>query len=79
MKEDKKLDKLIRESLKMEQPSVDFTNKIMNQIEVADAKQEKALGSLLKKNALESPSLNLRKGSWLRLKKHPLRWQMYQL
>jgi hypothetical protein len=58
MKEDKKIDKLIRESLKMEQPSIDFTNKIMNQIEVADAKQEKALGSLLKKNALESPSLN---------------------
>jgi hypothetical protein len=58
MKEDKKLDKLIRESLKMEQPSVDFTNKIMNQIEVVDMKQEKALGSLLKKNTLESPSLN---------------------
>ena len=58
MKEDKKIDKLIRESLKMEQPSIDFTNKIMNQIEAVDAKQEKALGSLLKKNTLESPSLN---------------------
>ncbi len=58
MKEDEKIDKLIRESLKMEQPSVDFTNKIMNQIEVVDAKQEKALGSLLKKNTMESPSLN---------------------
>jgi len=58
MKKDEKIDKLIKESLKMEQPSVDFTNKIMNQIEVVDAKQEKALGSLLKKNTLESPSLN---------------------
>ncbi len=58
MKEDEKIDKLIRESLKMEQPSDDFTSKIMNQIEVVDAKQEKALGSLLKKNTLESPSLN---------------------
>ncbi len=58
MKEDKKIDKLIRESLKMEQPSIDFTNKIMNQIEAVDAKQEKALGSLLKKNTLQSPSLN---------------------
>ncbi|MEL4455685.1 hypothetical protein [Lutimonas vermicola] len=58
MKEDKKIDKLIRESLKIEQPSADFTDKIMNQIEMADAKQEEALGSLLKKNALESPSLN---------------------
>ena len=58
MKEDKKIDKLIRESLKIEKTSADFTNKIMNQIEMADAKQEAALGSLLKKNALESPSLN---------------------
>jgi len=58
MKEDKKIDKLIRESLKMEQPSVDFTNKIMGQIELADVKKEKALGSLLKNNTLESPSLN---------------------
>jgi len=58
MKEDEKIDKLIRDSLKMEQPSMDFTNKIMGQIESVDAKQEKALGSLLKKNTLESPSLN---------------------
>ena len=58
MKEDEKIDKLIRESLKMEQPSIDFAAKIMNQIEAVDAKQEKALGSLLKKNTLESPSLN---------------------
>ena len=58
MKEDKKIDKLIQESLKIESPSVDFTDKIMNQIESVDVKQEKALGSLLKKNALESPSLN---------------------
>ncbi len=58
MKEDKKIDKLIRESLKMEEPSVDFANKIMNQIEAVDVKQENALSSLLKKNALESPSLN---------------------
>ncbi len=58
MKEDKKIDKLIRESLRMEQPSFDFTNKIMDKIDLVDAKQEKALGSLLKKNTLESPSLN---------------------
>ena len=58
MKEDKNIDKLIRESLKMEQPSDDFTSKIMNQIEVADTKQERALASLLKKNTLDSPSLN---------------------
>lgn len=58
MKEDEKIDKLIQESLKMERPSVDFTDKIMSQIEAADAKQEKALGSLLKRNAMDSPSMN---------------------
>ena len=58
MKEDKNIDKLIRESLKMEQPSDDFTSKIMNQIEAADTKQERAMASLLKKSTLESPSLN---------------------
>ncbi len=58
MKEEKKMDKLIRESLKFEQPPADFTNKIMNQIEAFDEKQEKALGVLLKKHTMESPSLN---------------------
>lgn len=58
MKEEKNIDKLIRESLKTEQPSNDFTSKIMNQIKVADTDQEKAMASLLKKNTLESPSLN---------------------
>ncbi|MCP4882538.1 MAG: hypothetical protein GY908_02005 [Flavobacteriales bacterium] len=58
MKEEKNIDKLIRESLKTEQPSNDFTSKIMNQIKVADTNQEKAMASLLKKNTLESPSLN---------------------
>lgn len=58
MKEDKNIDKLIRESLKMESPSDDFTSRIMNQIEVTDSKQERAMASLLKKNTLESPSLN---------------------
>jgi len=36
MKEEKNIDKLIRESLKTEQPSNDFTSKIMNQIKVAE-------------------------------------------
>ncbi len=58
MKEDGKIDKLIRESLKMEQPSKDFTNNIMGQIGALDAKEEKALASLIKRNTLESPSLN---------------------
>ena len=58
MKEDKQIEKLIRESFKMEQPSDDFTDRIMGKIEAADMKEEKALKSLLDKNTLESPSLN---------------------
>ena len=56
--DDGKLDKLIRESLKVEQPSNDFANKIMGQIEATNSKEEKALSSLLKRNVSESPSLN---------------------
>ena len=58
MKEDGKIDKLLRESLRMEQPSTDFTSKIMGQIEAMDTNEEKALRSVLKRNALQSPSLN---------------------
>ena len=52
------MDKMIRESLREQQPSADFKNKIMDQIEAFDAKQESALRSLLQKNMLETPSLN---------------------
>ena len=58
MKDDGKIDKLLRESLRMEQPSTDFTNKIMGQIEAMDTNKEKALRSVLTRNALQSPSLN---------------------
>ncbi len=58
MKEDKKIDKLIRESLKAQQPSADFTHKVMNKISAYDESEEKALASLLQKNVMESPSLN---------------------
>ena len=58
MSEEEKIEKLIRDSLKIEQPSADFKNNIMNQIEAFDAKEEKALSSLLGKNIIESPSIN---------------------
>ncbi len=58
MKEDGKLDKLIRESLKAEQPSKAFTNNIMDQLHSLESNKEKALGSLIKKSVLESPSPN---------------------
>lgn len=58
MKDDEKIDKLIRESLRMEQPSKDFTNSLMNQITAMETNEEKALASIIKRNGLESPSLN---------------------
>lgn len=58
MKEDGNIDKLIRESLKAEQPSKDFTNNIMDQISALQSKEEKALGSILKRSVMESPSIN---------------------
>ena len=58
MREDKKIDKLIRESLKAQQPSADFTDKVMNKISAFDESEEKALTSLLQKHAMEGPSLN---------------------
>lgn len=58
MKKDKKIEKMIHEGLREEQPSADFKNKIMDQIEALDAKEESALRSLLQKNMLETPSLN---------------------
>lgn len=58
MREDKKIDKLIRESLKAQQPSADFTNKVMNKISAFEESEDKALASLLHKHAMQSPSLN---------------------
>jgi len=58
MNEDKKIEKMIRESLREEKPSADFKNKIMDQIAAIDEKEEKALTSLLKRNIMESPSMS---------------------
>ena len=58
MSEEEKIEKLIRDSLKTEEPSADFKNNIMNQIEAFDAKEEKALRSLMGKHIIESPSVN---------------------
>lgn len=56
MKEDKNIEKLIRDSLKFEQSPEDFTDKIMQKIEAVDQLEEKALSSLFDKHILESPS-----------------------
>jgi len=56
MKEEKRIEKLIRDSLKFENSPEDFTGKIMERIEAADQIEEKALSSLLRKHTIESPS-----------------------
>ena len=56
MKEDKNIDKLIRDSLKVEKGPEGLTDKIMSRIEAAEQIEEKALSSLLGKHVLESPS-----------------------
>ena len=56
--EDRNIEKLIRESLKAEQPSSDFTDKIMGKIQALDSKEDLVLRSLLKKGAIDSPSVN---------------------
>ena len=58
MSEEKKIEKLIRDSLQTEQPSSDFKNRIMGQIEAFETKEEKALSSLLGKHVVECPSIN---------------------
>ncbi len=56
MKEDKNIEKMIRDSLKFEKSPGDFADKVMEKIEAADAVEEKALSWLIKRYTLESPS-----------------------
>jgi len=56
MKEDKNIDKLIRDSLRFEEGPEDLTGKIMGKIEATEQIEGKALRSLLSKHVLESPS-----------------------
>jgi hypothetical protein len=56
MKEDKNIDKLIRDNLRFEQGPEGLTDKIMGKIEAAEHIEEKALRSLMSKHVLESPS-----------------------
>jgi len=56
MKKDKNLDKFLKENINIERSSLDFTNKVMQQIVADEKNKEKALFSLLQKNLLEEPS-----------------------
>lgn len=58
MKQDKKIDKFIKQNLSPENPSAEFSSNIMQQINSLEKINEKALASLLNKHTLEKPSLN---------------------
>jgi uncharacterized integral membrane protein len=58
MKQDKNIDKFIKQNLSTEQPSSDFSSRVMQQINSLELENEKALSSLLQKHTLEKPSLN---------------------
>ncbi len=58
MKKDKNIDKFIKQNLSTEQPSSEFSSKVMQQINALEHENEKVLSSLLQKHTLEKPSLN---------------------
>ncbi len=54
----KNIDKFIKDGLELESTSLDFSNKIISQINFLEEANEKALTSLLQKYGQEQPSLN---------------------
>ena len=58
MKQDKNIDKFIKQNLSSENPSSEFSAKVMQQINALELENEKALSSLLQKHTLEKPSLD---------------------
>ena len=58
MKEGKNIDKLIKQNLNIEKPSLDFSNKVMYQVKAFELKKERAFSSLIQKNQLETPSID---------------------
>ncbi len=54
----KNIDKLIKQNLKIEEPSLDFSSDVMDQVFASDLKKEKALSFLLQKHILEEPSID---------------------
>jgi hypothetical protein len=57
MKENKKIDKLIKHNIDVEKTSFDFSNRVMQQIMSSDLKKERALTNLLNKHTLENQTL----------------------
>ncbi len=56
MKQDKNIDKIIKQNLSLENPSSDFSVNLMQQILDKETEKEKALSSLIQKHVIEIPS-----------------------
>lgn len=54
----KNIDKLIKQNLKIEEPSLDFSGHVMDQIYASDLKKEKSLSSLMQRHLIEEPSID---------------------
>ena len=63
----KNIDKLIKQNLKIEEPSLDFSGHVMNQIYASDLKKEMALSSLMQKHILEEPSIDFNTNVFLKI------------
>ena len=42
MKEDKNIDKFIKQNINIEKPSLDFSNKVMSKVKALELKKEKS-------------------------------------
>lgn len=58
MKQDKSVDKFIKEGLEVENTSLGFSENVMQQIYALELEKEKTLTSLLQKYTLQEPSIN---------------------
>lgn len=56
--ESKNIDKIIKQNMDIEKPSLEFTEKVMHQILASESIREKALISLLQKHTLKEPSID---------------------
>ncbi len=57
-KNSRNIEKFIKQNMEIEKPSLEFTEKVMDQVLASESKKEKALASLIQKHTLNKPSLD---------------------
>jgi len=55
---DKNIDNFIKQNLEIQEPSMNFSDNVMEEIYALDLKKDKALSSLMQKHVLEEPSID---------------------